>query len=151
MARMHSRAKGKAGSKKPSKKSNYTWMNYKPKEIEMLIIKLAKEGNSTSKIGLILRDSYGIPDVKAILKKNISDILEKKELLPKVPENLSSLLHRVIALQKHLENNKKDTTAKRGLMLTESKIRRLVKYYKKTGKLPETWNYDPARVKLLIE
>ncbi|MEM3373906.1 MAG: 30S ribosomal protein S15 [Candidatus Woesearchaeota archaeon] len=151
MARMHSRRKGKSGSKKPSKKSTYSWMSYKPKEIEMLIIKLAKEGNTPSKIGLILRDTYGIPDVKAILKKNISDILEKKELLPKVPENLAALLKRVIDLQKHLENNKKDQVAKRGLLLTESKIRRLVKYYKKTGKLPESWNYDPARVKLLIE
>lgn len=151
MARMHSRRKGKSGSKKPSKKSTYSWMSHKPKEIEMLIVKLSKEGNTPSKIGLILRDSYGIPNVKEILKKSISDILEKKELLPKIPENLSALLHRVIALQKHLETNKKDKTAKRGLILTESKIRRLVKYYKKTGKLPESWNYDPARVKLLIE
>ncbi len=151
MARMHSRRKGKSGSKKPSKKGSYTWMNYKPKEIEMLIIKLAKEGNAPSTIGIILRDVYGIPDVKVVLKKNISDILDKKELLPKIPENLSSLLKRVIDLQKHLEANKKDYTAKRGLMLTESKIRRLVKYYKKTGKLPLSWNYDPTRVKLLVE
>jgi small subunit ribosomal protein S15 len=150
MARMYSRRKGKSGSTKPQKKS-YSWMTYKSKEIELLIVKLAKEGNSPSKIGLILRDVYGIPDVKAITKKNITEILEKKELRPKLPENLTSLLKRVITLQKHLGANKKDETAKRGLMLTESKIRRLVKYYKKSGRLPETWNYDPKRVNLLIE
>lgn len=151
MARMHSGSKGKSGSKKPEKKSSYSWMNYKPKEIELLVIKLAKEGNKPSSIGIVLRDTYGIPDVKAITKKSISQLLEKKELLPKLPENLTSLLLRVIDLQKHLEANKKDMTAKRGLTLTESKIRRLIKYYKETGRLPETWNYDPARVKLLIE
>jgi len=150
MARMHSRKKGKSGSTKPHKKS-YTWMNYKPKEVELLILKLAKEGNKASKIGIILRDVYGIPDVKAITKKNISDILKEKNLLPELPENLTALLRRVIALQKHLEINKKDVVATRGLTLTESKIRRLVSYYKKSGRLPETWNYDPKRVNLLIE
>ena len=150
MARMYSRKKGKSGSKRPYGKS-YTWMTYKPKEIELLVIKLAKEGKAASQIGLMLRDIYGIPDVKSITKKTVSEILEKKDLLPKLPENLTALLKRVIALQKHMESNKKDTTAKRGLQLTESKIRRLVKYYKKSGRLPETWNYDPRRVNLLIE
>jgi small subunit ribosomal protein S15 len=151
MARMHSRRKGKSGSKKPTKKTSYSWMSYKPKEIELLVIKLAKEGNTLSTIGIILRDVYGIPDVKAITKKSITQILGKKELLPKLPENLTALLKRVIDLQKHLEANKKDQTAKRGMTLTESKIRRLVKYYKRTDRLPESWVYDSTRVKLLIE
>ena len=150
MARMYSRKKGKSGSKRPYGKS-YTWMTYKPKEIELLVIKQAKEGKSTSQIGIVLRDVYGIPDVKAMTKKTISEILEKKNILPELPENLTALLKRVIALQKHRKGNKKDNTAKRGLQLTEAKIRRLVKYYKKSGRLPETWNYDPRRVNLLIE
>jgi small subunit ribosomal protein S15 len=86
-----------------------------------------------------------------LTKKSISDILEKKALLPKLPENLTNLLKKVVVLQKHLEINKKDNTAKRGLNLIESKIRRLIKYYKKNGKLPENWNYDPKRVSLLLE
>lgn len=150
MARMYSRKKGKSGSKKPGKKS-YTWMSYKPKEVELLVIKFAKEGNDTSKIGIILRDVYGIPDVKVITKKSISKILQKKELLPQLPDNLTALLKRVIDLQKHMKSNKKDQSAKRGLHLTESKIRRLVKYYKRSGRLSETWKYDPSRVNLLIE
>ena len=151
MARMYSRKKGKSGSTKPVKKGGYTWMSYKPKEAELLVIKLGKEGNSTSRIGLILRDTYGIPDVKAITKKSISDILSKKELLPKLPENLTALLKRIVDLQKHQEANKKDVVAKRGLQLTESKINRLVKYYKRTNRIPDTWKYDPKRVNLLIE
>ncbi len=151
MARMHSRRKGKSGSKKPVKKTSYSWMSYKPKEIELLVIKLAKEGNNLSTTGVILRDVYGIPDVKAVTKKSITQILDKKDILPKLPENLTALLKRVIDLQKHMEANKKDNTAKRGLQLTESKIRRLMKYYKRTGRLPESWQYDSSRVKLLIE
>ena len=41
--------------------------------------------------------------------------------------------------------------AKRGLELTESKIRKLVKYYKKTKKLESDWKYDPDKIRLLIE
>ena len=51
MARMHSRKKGKSGSTKPTVKGNYTWMNYKPKEVELLFLKLDKEWTVASKIG----------------------------------------------------------------------------------------------------
>ena len=150
MARMHSRKKGKSGSKKPLKTS-YSWMNYKPKEVELLVVKLAKEGNAASQIGIKLRDVYGIPDVKTATKKSITKILKEKKLAPNLPENLTSLLEQVISIKKHLENNKKDLHAKRNLTLTESKIRRLVKYYKTNGTLPEDWYYNPKRVNLLVE
>ena len=54
-------------------------------------------------------------------------------------------------LKKHLEKNHKDQSAKRGLQLTESKIKRVVKYYKKNKKIPMDWKYDPERIKLFIE
>ena len=151
MARMHSRRKGKSGSKKPIKKSVPTWLRYTAKEVEMLIVKLAKEGYSTSKIGIHLRDSYGIPDSSMITQKNITQVLKEKNLSGEVPEDLLALLKRVIAVRKHLENNKQDMTGKRGLQLTESKVRRLVKYYKNSGRLPKNWTYDLDKVKLMIE
>ena len=151
MARMYSHKRGKSGSKKPMKMGQYSWTSYKTKEIEMLIVKLAKEGNTSSKIGLVLRDTYGIPDVKSMTKKTITQILQEKEVAPKLPDNLTALLKRMVALQKHQAANKKDMTAKRGIQLTESKILRLVPYYKKHGMLPESWNYDPKNVQLLIE
>ena len=52
MARMHSRKKGQSGSKKPLKKEKPTWIRYKPAEIELLIVKLAKEGKTSSEIGI---------------------------------------------------------------------------------------------------
>ena len=37
------------------------WVEYEKEEIEAIAQKLAKEGNEPAKIGLILRDRYGIP------------------------------------------------------------------------------------------
>ncbi len=48
MARMYSRKKGKSGSKKPKQKVA-KWVDYKPKEIEDLVIKYAKQGMQSAK------------------------------------------------------------------------------------------------------
>lgn len=151
MARMHSRRKGKSGSKKPVKKVKPVWIRYTGKEIEQLVTKLSKSGNTPSEIGVALRDTYGVPDVKTLTKKKISKILDENKVAPKLPSDLASLIKRDIAIMKHMEINKKDMTAKRGLLLTESKIRRLTKYYKRVGKLPRDWSYDRSKAKLLIE
>lgn len=145
MARMHSRKKGKHGSKKPAKKTVPSWIRYKPKEIELLIAKLTKEGKNTSQIGILLRDVYGIPNVSALCGKSISTILKEKKLISEVPEDLTALFKRYAAVKKHLEINKHDETAGRGLLLTESKINRLVKYYKRTGKILQSWKFDAER------
>jgi len=150
MARMYSGSKGKAGSKKPID-SDLSWVRYKPKEIELLIVKLAKSGTPPSRIGLVLRDTYGVPEVKRIVGKSISKILAEKSLLNNVPEDLTSLIRRSVALIKHLESNNQDQTAKRGLRLTESKIRRLGKFYKENSKLPKEWRYDPKRAELALD
>ena len=150
MARMYSRRKGKSGSTKPSKITRLSWVRYKPNEIELLIAKLAKEGKTSSQIGLFLRDVYGIPNIKQVIVKNVTTILKEKNILSKIPEDLMALIKRSITLKKHLESNKHDVPAKRGLELTESKIRKLVKYYKKTKKLEKDWKYDPDKIKILI-
>ena len=126
-------------------------MCYKEKEIEKLIIKLAKSGNNPSEIGTILRDTYGIHSVKAVAKKKISAILKENNLLKEIPEDLMALIKKFIAVKKHLEKNKQDKTAKRGLQLTDSKIRRLVKYYKKSGRLPKDWKFEAEKVKMYVE
>ncbi len=151
MARMHSRKRGKAGSKKPSKKVKPSWLRYKPKEIELVVVKLAKEGKTPSQIGLVLRDTYGIPDVKVAAGIKISKILAEKGLLGKIPEDLMALIKKSIRLQKHLEANKQDKPVLRGLQLTQSKIKRLVKYYKRTERLPMDWKYDPKSIGLYAE
>jgi len=92
-------------------------------------------------IGLILRDSYGVPDVKAALGKKLTKVLEEHNLLPDIPEDLSNLLDKRANLLKHLAEHKKDIHNRRRLQLIEAKIKRLVKYYKREGRLPEKWSY----------
>ena len=150
MARMHSRKKGKSGSKHPPRMSPPPWVEYKKEEVEALVVKLGKEGVSSSLIGLILRDQYGIPDVKLITGKKITEILEDNGMKPKYPEDLLNLIRKAVRIRKHLEENKKDYHSKRGLELTESKIKRLVKYYRRTKKLPEDWRYDPEKAALIV-
>ena len=151
MARLYSRKKGKSGSKKPIRKSKPSWVRYDAKTIEQLIIKLSKQGFTAAQIGLNLRDSYGVPDVKILTSKNISQILKEHNLSPKIPDDLRALVKRDIAIMKHLEANHKDMVALRGRTLTESKIKRLVKYYKENDVLPADWQYDRTKAKLLLE
>ena len=151
MARMYSRKKGKSGSKRPLKKASPVWLSYKPKEVELLVVKLAKERKTSSEIGLILRDIYGIPNVKSTTKKSITGILKEYNLLKQIPEDLTYLIKKRIALGKHIEENKQDKTSLRGLQLTESKIKRLVKYYKKAKRLPVEWKYDSKSIGIYIE
>ncbi len=150
MARMHARKKGKSGSTKPERDEAPSWVAYSKEEVEELIVKLAKEGHASSKIGIILRDQYGIPDVRPILRSKITKVLEANGMGSKLPEDLQNLINKAVALTSHLEKHKKDMHNKRGMHLVESKIRRLAKYYKKSGKLPTDWRYDPKTAKLMV-
>ncbi|HIE33746.1 MAG TPA: 30S ribosomal protein S15, partial [Candidatus Altiarchaeales archaeon] len=64
--------------------------------------------------------------------------------------DLENLIRKAVNLRKHLEQNKKDLHNRRALQLIESKIRRLTKYYKGAGKLPENWMYEPEKAKLMV-
>ena len=151
MARRYSRKKGKSGSHKPSSPSLPSWVRYQEKEIEILISKLAKESKTPAEIGIILRDRYGVPNAKLITKKRIREVLEEKKLSKNIPEDLISLIRRSVKLLKHMEANKKDMTATRGILLTESKIRRLAKYYKREGILTPEWKYSRDTASMLAE
>lgn len=150
MARMYSGKRGKSGSKKPIKRTTPSWVRLSAKEAELLIGKMAKEGMFASFIGLTLRDKYGVPDVEALCGKSITKILAEKKILPEIPEDVTALMKRAAAIHKHIQENKHDQTAKRGLQLTESKIKRLVKYYKRNGRIREEWKYDLTQAGYLL-
>ncbi|MCK4332482.1 MAG: 30S ribosomal protein S15 [Thermoplasmatales archaeon] len=151
MARMHARRKGKSGSTHPIRKKHPEWSSLNPREIEARIIELAKSEKSTSEIGMILRDQYAVPDVKIATDKKISQILENNNIKFEIPEDLRNLIRTALTLRKHLDTNKKDLKNKRNLQLTESKIRRLTKYYHAEQRLPKGWKYSPAQAKLMFE
>src|SRR3989338_9160275 len=137
MARMHSRKHGKHGSKKPLKRIRQEWLIYDKNEVEKLIIKMSKEGKSSSQIGIMLRDQYGVPDsrVFGLRVRRVIEAQTKSE----VPEDLYNLMKKAVLLHRHMTENKKDSKAKHGLELMESKIRRLIKYYRNKGRLPSDW------------
>ena len=88
MARMHARKRGRAGSKRPSTKTIPKWVRYKKDEVVKLVLKFANEGHASANIGLILRDQFGIPSVKIITGKTISEIMKENKIYPKYPEDL---------------------------------------------------------------
>jgi len=140
MGRIYAGKKGKSGSNRPVER-DLSFVRISAKEVEEKVLQLTKENYQPSQIGLIMRDSYGVPSIKALTGKSISKILEENGNAPKVPEDLQSLVERFTKLSKHLEANPKDVHNKRGLQMIESKIRRLSKYYKKEGKIPMNWGY----------
>ena len=73
MARMHIRRKGKSCSKHPLVTENPEWVPLSATEIEDLIVKMAKDGITSAKIGLNLRDQYGVPNVKLATGKTVTD------------------------------------------------------------------------------
>ena len=152
MARMHARRKGKSGSTHPIERDKHPdWSPLNPREIESRLIELAKSGKPSSEIGLILRDQYAVPDVKLATGKKISKIIEDNQMKPEIPEDLRNLIRTALQLKKHLETNRKDLKNKRNLQLTESKIRRLTKYYHTQNRLPDKWKYSPEQAKLMFD
>ena len=127
------------------------WIAYSNEEIEEFIVKFKREGKTASQIGVILRDQYGIPSVKEVTGEKITQILKRNGQAEEYPEDLMNLIRRAVNIRDHLEENPKDLHGKRGLTIIESRIRRLGRYYAKSGQLPEGWRYDPTKAALLVK
>jgi len=138
---MYSRKRGQSGSKRPVRKASPEWVKLVPAEVEKIVIRLGERNTKPTQIGTILRDQYGVPNVKLAANKSITQILKENKFLGEHPQDLEDLIVRARTIKKHFEENKQDMDAKRGLQLTEAKIRRLAKYYKRVGKLPAEWKY----------
>jgi small subunit ribosomal protein S15 len=151
MAKLHSRKKGKSGSNPPRAEGRPEWVEISDDEVEEIIRKNAREGIPPAKIGLILRDQYGVPQVERVLGMSMLEFLEKESLLPKFPEDLLSLIKRAVGMRNHIKQNGSDTHNKVKLTHVESKIHRLSKYYRKAKRIPAGWKYDPETAALLIK
>ena len=147
---MHSRKKGASRSRPPTVGKVPDWSDVSKEELEKLVIKLHDSGLPSTKIGLTLRDQYGVPSVKLVLGKNMNRFLKEKSSIPEIPEDLSNLMRHSLQVRKHLKTNVKDVHNKRALQLMENKIRRLVKYYHDSGRLARAWEYRPETVEMLV-
>lgn len=99
-----------------AKEESRDWIKLKPKEIESLIIDLAKQGNPPVKIGLLLRDKHGIPKSKALTGKRIKKILEDSKI--KYEKEKEIIEKKIERLRKHFELNKHDYCSQRALAKT---------------------------------
>lgn len=142
MGRMYGNGKGISKSSIPYKKKAPRWLNVDSAEIVKQMEALAKKGYKPSQIGVILRDNFAIPQSRLITGGKILRILKKKGLAPQIPEDLYHLMRRAVSIRKHIEKNKRDRGSKFRLILVESKIHRLVRYYKLTKQIASTWRYD---------
>ncbi len=151
MSRIHSGRKGKAGSHRPYPVLKPEWVTLSSEEVTAQAVQLAKGGVPAAQVGQSLRDSYGVPSVRAVTGKRLGDVLADNDLRPEIPDDLQALLKRVVHLQRHLEAHPKDRSNRRGLALMESRIRRLARYYRQRRRIPEDWRYSAAGAALQVE
>jgi len=150
MAKIHSKKKGKSRSKKP-RVIQKTDSTYSDTEIKEKVIELAKKGIRASEIGLIMRDKYGVGDLRAFLGKRLVLFLKDEQVAPEFPSDILDLIRKAVSMRNHMKNNGTDMHNKVKLSHVESKINRLVKYYKKEKILPNNWKYDSENAHLLLK
>ena len=151
VSRIHSGRKGRAGSHKPYPVRPPAFATLDKTEVIEEAVRLAKTGIPSAQVGLILRDSHGVPSVRAVTGERMTPLLAGQGVKPDLPEDLQALLKRVVHLQRHLGVHKKDLANRRGLNLMEARIRRLALYYKRHKVLPEDWRYTSASAVLQVE
>ena len=134
----------------PYSRKNVLDSQSSPKDVEALIVKYAKQGFTESQLGVILRDNYGVAQVRFLSGKKIQRILKKNGLAAKVPEDLYHLIKKSLAIRKHLEKNRNDQDSKYRLTIKESRIHRLTRYYRKAGKVPANFKYNFQTIGTII-
>ncbi|MFB6125096.1 MAG: 30S ribosomal protein S15 [Halanaeroarchaeum sp.] len=154
MARMHTRRRGSSGSDKPAADEPPEWSDVDADAVEERVVELAEEGYDPSQIGLKLRDEgvqgTPVPNVKLATGKKVTEILADNDAAPDIPEDLRNLLEKAVNLREHIDENGQDFANKRALQNTESKIRRLVAYYRGDA-LDEEFEYTYENAKELLE
>lgn len=147
---MYSSGKGIARRCLPYRKAAPSWVTVSSNDLVDTIVKLAKKGNTPSQIGVTLRDSVGIPQVKSVTGSKILRILKKVGMAPQIPEDLYHLIKKAVNIRKHLEKSRRDKDAKFRLILVESRIHRLARYYRNVKSLPPTWRYNSKKADTLL-
>jgi small subunit ribosomal protein S13e len=78
MGRMHNPGKGISRSALPYRRSVPNWLKLTNTDVEEQIERLARKGLRPSQIGVVLRDSHGVAQVRRVTGNKIVRILKKK-------------------------------------------------------------------------
>lgn len=106
------------------------WLKYTEQEVKDIILKTAEKNPefTSEKIGLVLRDNYGIPKTK-IYGIKISQVL--REANKYESPDLKNLTNKAKALEKHIAYNKQDKKTGRSFILTKAKLKKVQDYLNK--------------------
>jgi small subunit ribosomal protein S15 len=151
---MHTRRRGTSDSDKPVTDEPPEWSGVDTEDVEERVVELAEQGHDPSEIGLKLRDEgvkgTAIPDVKLATGKKVTEILEEHDAEPDLPEDLRNLMKRAVRLREHMDENPLDHQNKRAHQNTQSKVRRMVDYYRGDA-LDEDFSYSYETAKELLD
>merc|ERR1711872_937627 len=103
MGRMHAPGKGISQSALPYRRSLPTWLKLSSEDVKEQIYKLAKKGLTPSQIGVILRDSHGVAQVKFVTGTKVLRILKAKGLASEIPEDLYHMIKKAVSIGKQQE------------------------------------------------
>ncbi|MBT7706683.1 hypothetical protein HN747_04510 [archaeon] len=106
------------------------WVKMKEPELKKIIAELA-EKHSPSKVGMILRDQYGIPTTR-IFGKKLNAYL--KEVGVNVNPDLENAEKKVEGLKEHLKENITDRHAKHKLQHAQSRLNITRNYFARKNK-----------------
>jgi small subunit ribosomal protein S13e len=81
MGRLHSNGKGISASAIPYSRTPPAWLKTNPDQVVDQICKLAKKGATPSQIGVVLRDSHGIAQVKVVTGEHAPSVNSPEVLL----------------------------------------------------------------------
>lgn len=104
------------------------WLKMTEKELIEVVKKLADEGKQSAQIGLILRDTYGVPSTKVYGKK-LNKYLQ--ELGFETDTELKNAQKKVERIKEHLKENITDRKAKHKLQKAQTTLNTVKKYFSK--------------------
>ena len=125
-------------------------MTADPKEVGDEAVKLAK-GGMAAEIGAILRDGMGVPSIRTVSGKRMTQVLAEGGVKPDLPDDLQALLKRVVHLQRHLAAPPEGPVESAGSLAHGIPDPWLALYYRAQKRLPENWRYTSASAVLQVE
>ncbi|KZP11359.1 hypothetical protein FIBSPDRAFT_1050810 [Athelia psychrophila] len=140
MGRMRAPGKGISSSALPHRRGPPTWLKTTP---AMTSSSTSSSSTAPNKILRVLKSNGAPPPPFLPIASGIG-------LAPSISEDLWFPVRKAVAVRRHLVVNRKDKDSKFCLILIESRIHRLVRYYTTKQQIPPTFKYDSATASTLI-
>lgn len=141
---MYSNGHGKSKSSKPFSTAPPTHITQD--QVTEIIIDLSKKGKTGAEIGKILRDVHGVGHITNIADCTMLEFLKKNNIAPQIPDDVRAIEKKCLSIYNHIKKEWNDKTARYRLKHKESRLHRLVRYYKTKGVLLPS--FKPASFKL---